>query len=85
MRKRKTPHPAIEPSAVSATVRLSDLTTVPRAAELLNTTRQAIIQAFNKGRIAGYKVDRVILLNTRSVLEYNETRHPGGRPKNISD
>ncbi len=66
---------------IDVVVRLSDLTTVPRAARLLGTTRQAVNQAFQAGRIAGYKVDRVILLDKMSVEEYKRTRHAGGRPK----
>ncbi len=74
---------AQETQEPSTAVRLTDLMTIPRAAKFLGTTRQAINQAFRKGRIAGYKVDRVILLDRHSVEEYRQTRHPGGRPKKL--
>lgn len=66
---------------VSVAVKLEDLMTVPEAAKILETSRQATFLAFKKGRITGYQMGRVIMLERRSVLEYKKTRHAGGLKK----
>jgi excisionase family DNA binding protein len=66
---------------VSATVRLDDLVSLTEAAKLLASSRQAVHAAWKRGRIAGYQLGNVILLDRRSIDEYKQTKHAGGRPK----
>jgi len=59
---------------------LSDLLTIPQAAKILKTTRQAVSLAIARGRIKVHKIDHIRLIPRASLERYKTSRKPG-RPK----
>ncbi|MCH7915718.1 MAG: helix-turn-helix domain-containing protein [Deltaproteobacteria bacterium] len=59
---------------------LSNLLTIPQAAKILGTTRQAVSLAITRKRIKVHKIDHIRLIPRASLERYKTSRKPG-RPK----